>query len=741
MEQPKTLKVVLGATCLALAIIFASGGAIAQTNKPVQATKIKTAPKKTTTAAPAVNIVLDKAPAINIMSKIKDTVGSFYYAIVNMPLEISGPPPAQDAAVTFVIASLHNPGAPTFAGQPGSGLSYTLTISKSLFKSNGGAVKDTVPVAVRFNKIPAESGSAYLSINGHPDDFIELNFNSTSSSNPAKHPAITLVDSTTSVQLDTFKNDVANHYPVKLYFKLTKGTGANTDFLVKLTSLDTTNHVILSADLSNKYKITIAASDWNIKKDTTVSKNINLYVRQLSPVVHEQDITLRFDTLADMGTHIIKLMPSKTLVKNTLTNPVPLEKIEIVKSKIGISHFAGSSVNSIDTIHLILHLKGDYVKYQDQLDFVIFDTDSVPSKHFQVVKTPIKIQESDWKTAQKQNGGMITVVVYIKTINLNDSLNNISYVNIALKGTANPIGGWPRIKISIKDKPFWAEVGTNFDLLDKIKTNNFYAGVYMFDKDIARIKFHKNDSTQNLSFTGGVYESQSVSNSSTLSSGVIYRTADSLYHSTGPTTATTSVKTIGILFSPHLKLTNGKTDENGLHVFFSVYLEMLWQTINSTFAYPKDSLNLAKNTPPETNINAFPYKESSVTNDFRSHYMGIGLPIYIKEKDFNLYINSVVGGTTQKFIISNNDISGGAYTNNPYSTDYNYISALTYRKPSANWNSFYLFQYRLNEVAYGLTFSGEIRGLILPNSKPVITLALSKKFDLSALLKPLVAPF
>lgn len=54
---------------------------------------------------------------------------------------------------------------------------------------------------------------------------------------------------------------------------------------------------------------------------------------------------------------------------------------------------------------------------------------------------------------------------------------------------------------------------------------------------------------------------------------------------------------------------------------------------------------------------------------------------------------------------------------------------------SRNWYAFYLVQFRLNEEQYGLSFSGEVRGLLKKNSPPVITLVLSKKFDLAKLIE------
>lgn len=103
----------------------------------------------------------------------------------------------------------------------------------------------------------------------------------------------------------------------------------------------------------------------------------------------------------------------------------------------------------------------------------------------------------------------------------------------------------------------------------------------MFEKDIARISpsFNKknknNDKSNNLGFTGGVYESKSSSFSTSSDSGIIYRDGTSYlpqydtssqsntyryYRDTGSIITTTDVQSIGIFFSPHLRLTNKRTD-------------------------------------------------------------------------------------------------------------------------------------------------------------------------------------
>jgi hypothetical protein len=351
--------------------------------------------------------------------------------------------------------------------------------------------------------------------------------------------------------------------------------------------------------------------------------------------------------------------------------------------------------------------------------------------------------ENQWEADHIKKDTTINVLLNIKSLRINDTLNNIQSLDIILQGQPHiEKGSQQRVDISIKDKPFWAELGTNFDLLDNIKTNNFYAGIYMFDKDIARILGTRG--VDNLSLTGGVYESQSLSSHSTSSSGLAYRDLKLVHRDTGIVTSSTSVKSIGIFASPHWKLTSGKTDANGFHVFFSFYSEILWQTISTTFKYPPSTAGdtiPAKNLPQNMTLASYPYKQNSLSFDFRSHYQGFGFPIYLKETAFNLYINDVFGLTSQRFYINNGNADQPNQNNLLDPLTYNYIKELTFLSPRHPWNGFFLFQFRLNEVTYGLTFSGEIREVLLQNAKPVITLALSKKFDLDQVLKPVVGKF
>jgi|GEM_PF-4515636 len=297
---------------------------------------------------------------------------------------------------------------------------------------------------------------------------------------------------------------------------------------------------------------------------------------------------------------------------------------------------------------------------------------------------------------------------------------------------------------------FWIELGTNFDLVDGIEANNLYGGVIMFVKDIAGKKENRR-----WSFTGGVYESKSISSSSTSDSGFVYKDASSLklaangkypyYRTRGPIKSTTEVKSIGLVFSPFFRLTKEMSETEGFHLYASVYLEMLWQRVKTRNDYTGTTLD---STLYETNESSIFYnhnfKEDELSADYRSHYFGAGLPIYIKHKNYNFYLSSVVGATTQEFVAvqETRKPRPGHYLldENPTKRRERLSTNIVYT-PKHPWNAFYLFNFRLNEDYTGITFSGEVRGFFIKNSKPIISLALSKKFNLEDVFKAIVAPF
>ncbi len=346
-------------------------------------------------------------------------------------------------------------------------------------------------------------------------------------------------------------------------------------------------------------------------------------------------------------------------------------------------------------------------------------------------------------------------VIYLKNQTIYSSLKQdaTTYIEIAGDEKSFHTVRLTEAGMYTPTQPFWVELGTNFDLLDGIDANNFYSGIYMFDQDIAAFKKNKN-----ISFTAGVYESKATSSSLTSDSGFTYRNDKSYsldaahngypyYRSSGSLSTVTSVKNIGLFFSPYLRISDRPVKENGFHWFISFYAEMLWQKVTTNIDYSKtttDTLYLPQSNSIDTSIYNYPFKETQYSSDFRSHYVGIGLPIYIKENNYNFYLNTVFGFSTQKFILVQTAVTDARkYVINtfPNGKINNGIGA-GYATPRHFLNPFYLFQFKLNEDKYGITITGEIRGLIaLPGAKPVVALSLSKKFDLGELFTTIVKPF
>jgi hypothetical protein len=90
-----------------------------------------------------------------------------------------------------------------------------------------------------------------------------------------------------------------------------------------------------------------------------------------------------------------------------------------------------------------------------------------------------------------------------------------------------------------------------------------------------------------------------------------------------------------------------------------------------------------------------------------------------------------------------NWVHTGSYKTSPATAAENFTleSLKGFQQPACNWNFFYLFQFRLNEEKYGISFTGEVRGLMLKNAKSIIALSLSKKIDLGDLYHTIVKPF
>ena len=84
------------------------------------------------------------------------------------------------------------------------------------------------------------------------------------------------------------------------------------------------------------------------------------------------------------------------------------------------------------------------------------------------------------------------------------------------------------------------------------------------------------------------------------------------------------------------------------------------------------------------------------------------------------------------FVSDTNWVHTGGYKVAPGATAA-FTNGVGFQQPKRNWNPFALVQFRLNEEKYGISITGEVRSMLMRDAKPVVSLALSKKFDLSDL--------
>ncbi len=401
------------------------------------------------------------------------------------------------------------------------------------------------------------------------------------------------------------------------------------------------------------------------------------------------------------------------------------------------------SAKYIISIKIKLNTKDCPVPKKDTIIHIIVKSLKSTSAPELLVKT-VSLDSSDWRNPDAVVER--TVVILAKSVS---SLPKDELCYLGVEGCENSLDKTQIIRFSKEANPnkdpFWVDLGMNFDLFDDVKPNNFYAGVFMFKKDVTD-GFGKNEKGgKRISFTGGVYETKSTNIIASSDSGLIYRDGRSYlfnnnsnprgypyFRDTGAFKASSVISNLGIFFSPHYRLNKVHTETNGFHWFVSLYLEMLWQKIHTSFDYANVKTDTVYHTASLDTIYNIPFKESALRQDYRSQYIGIGVPIYIKDDKFSFYENNVFGITNQKYQV---------VTKETKSIPSDKIKTTTFdgiEKTTKRWNPFLILQFRLTEETIGLSFTGEVRTLLIKDTKPVITLALSKKFDLAKLYNSIV---
>lgn len=335
--------------------------------------------------------------------------------------------------------------------------------------------------------------------------------------------------------------------------------------------------------------------------------------------------------------------------------------------------------------------------------------------------------------------GLLPIVLAIQTTNTPDTLTDAVTSFVSLKSKPDV---YAAIRLTpgrqhVRDDPFWVEIGANFDLVDNIKPNNVFAGVFFYQRDIRPLFYKSGRKDNNLAISAGLYESRAstYSNSpdnipiayfdSSSFTGIVRN--DSIvairHLNVGKVKNRIEVQNLGLYFSPQLRLTKGSANSYGAHFFVSFHAEVIWQQIRNEFDYSNtnrilsDTLLVSRSQLARTDTILFPAKPEGKPMNVFSHYEGIGLPFFLKTENVNLYINPVIG-----------------MSNQPKTPDITTLQSITENRFERDWRAFYLVQFRLSEEKFGLSLSGEVRGLLAKQSPPFMTVLLSKKFDLYKLV-------
>lgn len=411
----------------------------------------------------------------------------------------------------------------------------------------------------------------------------------------------------------------------------------------------------------------------------------------------------------------------------------------------------------LDTVHIHLILRGAFDTEESANNTVNFEIlyFNLPV-HPVLVNSSVTFPASSWpgNFEAPQDSCDTIIILSFLTRNIKDTLINDEAGHIVIKDSLNKFHAI-RYTNSLfkeeykynKNKPFWMEVGSNFDLIDGLEPNNFFSGVFFYKRDIRPIfkkigdrvnKNYRNEhplevQENNLAVFAGIFEAKSITNTQEQnysfrnyydSSSFITNNNDSLtiFKGVGQYTNMRVVKNLALFFSPQVRLTNKSSYEDGFHLFLSLWAELQWQKITEDKTF-KQLQNLGSFNIDIRTLQDYDPQKFSKTTDIRSHYLGIGLPVFYRETldddPVFLFLNPVIGmsnqprpSSTQTFKV---DQSGN----------------LIDRK----WLPFYFVQFRLNEEKYGISFTGEVRGLLTKNTPPIVTIALSKKFDLTKFIE------
>lgn len=261
------------------------------------------------------------------------------------------------------------------------------------------------------------------------------------------------------------------------------------------------------------------------------------------------------------------------------------------------------------------------------------------------------------------------------------------------------------------DNPYKFAMGGNFDFEDGIKPKSFYAELFTFQPDLITLTKKESDDKKTNWFKtcgmyGGIYQSRYFSpdsNSSTITSLVpINNSNDTLFsRESFNRKPSTVIKNIGFYFGPTFHILGSSNSDISFNLYCSLHIEIIHQQRITNYTYETMSID----TMPYSLIPSRPTGVEKIDKKIEmvdNHYLGLGIPIQVKNKKAELNLRIVPAGF--------------------------------YWKTNGHPYNFYLFQFSIVERKYGICLGGEYRGNY-GNKETFIGIYLSKSFDLTKLLE------
>jgi len=267
----------------------------------------------------------------------------------------------------------------------------------------------------------------------------------------------------------------------------------------------------------------------------------------------------------------------------------------------------------------------------------------------------------------------------------------------------------------IKERKYNLHIGTNFDLKDRFETNSFYSEIDVFLPSLVKYGSYK------FGIRGGIYKNNSVSTLEeqerdfplvSIEENSITNDSLTIITSRVSSTPSVSYENLGFYAGILYTITENKQKNQKFEIFASLHFELIQRT--ESYSYDNELLfpiqtsrisldSLASNSLLQSRL----ARNRDRTRKYYSSYIGIGFPMRYNNKQIEVFLNPMFGAGDPGFSIKGNDHN----------------------------KTFGLIQFHLMEKKFGIKLSGDIRRYWGFRQDPIITLNLSKSFDLTKLFE------